>query len=136
MIRGIIYKYTSPSGKHYIGQTTNENQRRKAFNNLNLQYAGLKIDNARRKYSPSNFTYEILEERYYDNFNNCKEDLDRLESYYIGLVTIYTYLYSYIFTIPSLTPFYHCCMFLSIIWNYILNIIYCFITRWSIDVNL
>ena len=84
MIRGIIYKYTSPSGKHYIGQTTNENQRRKAFNNLNLQYAGLKIDNARRKYSPSNFTYEILEERYYDNFNNCKEDLDRLESYYIG----------------------------------------------------
>ena len=81
MIRGIIYKYTSPSGKHYIGQTNNENQRRKAFNNLNLQYAGLKIDNARRKYSPSNFTYEILEERYYDN---CKEDLDRLESYYIG----------------------------------------------------
>lgn len=47
MIRGIIYKYTSPSGKHYIGQTINENQRRKIFNNLNLAYAGLKIDNAR-----------------------------------------------------------------------------------------
>ena len=28
--------------------------------------------------------YEILEERYYDNLSNCKEDLDRLESYYIG----------------------------------------------------
>lgn len=25
MIRGIIYKYTSPSGKVYIGQTINEN---------------------------------------------------------------------------------------------------------------
>lgn len=24
MIRGIIYKYTSPSGKVYIGQTINE----------------------------------------------------------------------------------------------------------------
>lgn len=29
MIRGIIYKYTSPSGKVYIGQTINEKDRRK-----------------------------------------------------------------------------------------------------------
>lgn len=29
MIEGIIYKYTSPSGKCYIGQTINEPLRRK-----------------------------------------------------------------------------------------------------------
>lgn len=29
MIIGIIYKYTSPSGKSYIGQTTNEEYRRR-----------------------------------------------------------------------------------------------------------
>ena len=27
-MKGIIYKYTSPSGKCYIGQTVNENKRR------------------------------------------------------------------------------------------------------------
>ena len=31
MIRGIIYKYTSPSGKVYIGQTINEKDRRNTF---------------------------------------------------------------------------------------------------------
>nr|DAS86287.1 MAG TPA: GIY-YIG nuclease superfamily protein [Bacteriophage sp.]DAV54013.1 MAG TPA: GIY-YIG nuclease superfamily protein [Caudoviricetes sp.] len=30
MIRGIIYKYTSPSGKVYIGQTLNEKKRRQS----------------------------------------------------------------------------------------------------------
>lgn len=50
MTRGIIYKYTSPSGKSYIGQTINEVQRRYDFRNLNETYAGLKIENARHKY--------------------------------------------------------------------------------------
>nr|DAW71716.1 MAG TPA: intron associated endonuclease [Crassvirales sp.] len=31
MIIGIIYKYTSPSGKSYIGQTTNEEYRRRMW---------------------------------------------------------------------------------------------------------
>lgn len=46
---GIIYKYTSPSGKVYIGQTTQEKRRRKTFLNLNKSYGGVKIDNARRR---------------------------------------------------------------------------------------
>ena len=33
MIKGIIYKYTSPSGKVYIGQTIDEKDRKKAFFN-------------------------------------------------------------------------------------------------------
>lgn len=47
MIRGIIYKYTSPSGKCYIGQTINESNRRSVFFNMNKEYAGPKINMAR-----------------------------------------------------------------------------------------
>jgi hypothetical protein len=47
MIRGIIYKYTSPSGKVYIGQTINEKDRRKHFLIQKLSYGGIKIDTAR-----------------------------------------------------------------------------------------
>lgn len=42
MIRGIIYKYTSPSGKVYIGQTINEKDRRKHFLIQKLSYGGIK----------------------------------------------------------------------------------------------
>ena len=55
---GIIYKYTSPSGKVYIGQTTDEKRRIKTFFNLNKSYGGEKIDNARKKHGPCNFKYE------------------------------------------------------------------------------
>ena len=34
-MKGIIYKYTSPSGKVYIGQTTNEKKRKRVFLNEN-----------------------------------------------------------------------------------------------------
>lgn len=64
MIRGIIYKYTSPSGKVYIGQTINEKDRRKHFLIQKLSYGGIKIDTARAKYNPENFKYEILETRF------------------------------------------------------------------------
>lgn len=50
MIRGIIYKYTSPSGKVYIGQTINEKDRRKHFLIQKLSYGGIKIDTARAMY--------------------------------------------------------------------------------------
>lgn len=61
LIRGVIYKYTSPSGKCYIGQTINEKRRRNDFlNEKDKSYAGPKINNARKKYGPKNFEYEIL----------------------------------------------------------------------------
>ena len=47
---GIIYKWTSPSGKSYIGQTINQRRRYKDFFRLTKSYAGFKIDNARKKY--------------------------------------------------------------------------------------
>ena len=39
-MRGVIYKYTSPSGKVYIGQTLNEYMRRAMWKNINHPYAG------------------------------------------------------------------------------------------------
>lgn len=60
MIRGVIYKYTSPSGKIYIGQTINESSRRQVFFNLNKDYAGPKINMARAKYGPNNFEYQVI----------------------------------------------------------------------------
>ena len=58
---GIIYKYTSPSNKVYIGQTRDEfNRRQKFLSKTNYTYAGTKINKARAKYGPENFEYSVL----------------------------------------------------------------------------
>ena len=59
-IKGVIYKYESPNKKVYIGQTINEKRRKSEFLQVNQKYGGLKINNARKKYGPENFQYEIL----------------------------------------------------------------------------
>lgn len=84
-MKGIIYKYVSPSGKMYIGQTIDEKKRRQVFLRENDDYAGVKINNARRKYGPSSFTYEVLEQIEKEDITELGEELDRLECYYIGL---------------------------------------------------
>lgn len=60
MFVGIIYKYTSPSGKVYIGQTRNEQSRRQRWFNEELPYAGPKINAARKKYGATNFRYNVI----------------------------------------------------------------------------
>lgn len=59
-MRGIIYKYTSPSEKVYIGQTRSEKTRRAKWFNDKTPYAGPKINAARIKYGVTNFKYEVL----------------------------------------------------------------------------
>lgn len=93
MITGIIYKYTSPSGKVYIGQTTNERIRREHWN-MEGPYAGEKINRAREKYGFKNFTYEVLIRREYSSTEEAKVDLDTLEIYYIGLYDSYRHGYN------------------------------------------
>ena len=39
---GIIYKYTSPANKVYIGQTTDERRRRKTFLDLKSRMVALR----------------------------------------------------------------------------------------------
>lgn len=86
---GIIYKYISPSGKVYIGQTTQEKRRRKTFFNLNKSYGGAKIDAARQKYGPENFKYEIIETIVFKYKAESTKRLDELEEHYINLYYSY-----------------------------------------------
>ena len=83
MYTGIIYKYTSPSNKVYVGQTINEYNRKNAFKNIKHLYAGGKIDKARLKYGPDNFQYEDLETIEKDSKKELLETLNNLEVQYI-----------------------------------------------------
>lgn len=72
---GLIYKYTSPSGKNYIGETTYSLKERagkdgKRYRNCSVFYAAIE------KYGFSNFSVEILEEV-------LKDELLLREEYYI-----------------------------------------------------
>lgn len=82
MVTGIIYKYTSPDGKIYIGQTTNERHRRGSFF-LYRHYGGAKFDRAREEFGPENFVYERLHINIYADKESARLDLDKLETYYI-----------------------------------------------------
>ena len=64
-----IYKWTSPNGKYYIGQTTNLKKKMETRKPKTLYSSkGSAIDNARTKYNDfSKWNYEILEE--------CPEDM-------------------------------------------------------------
>lgn len=78
-----IYKWTSPSGKYYIGLATNLERRKKEFltnpNNYTYTSNNSAIDRARIKYSDfKQWQYEILEE--------CSvEQLKEREKHYIKL---------------------------------------------------
>ena len=80
---GTIYKLTSPSGKIYIGQTTNLKDRKRCLYNTNKYYSGHKLDNAIKKYGIENFKYEILVQLEMEDKFLLREHLDVLESQYI-----------------------------------------------------
>jgi group I intron endonuclease len=86
MKTAIVYKYTSPSGKVYIGQTINELARR-AKHKRESTYRNTKFYTAIRKYGFDNFQYEILYSEVL-NDNNKEYILNLLndkEEYYITL---------------------------------------------------
>lgn len=83
METGIIYKYTSPSGKVYIGQTIHQKQRRNSFLNINRSYGGIKIDRARLKYGVESFDYKILCNVEANSKQELGFILNRLEKMYI-----------------------------------------------------
>lgn len=73
---GIIYKYTSPSGKSYIGKTI-YSQKERAGKNGEKYKGCTAFYNAIQKYGWNNFSYDILEE--------CvNEKLGEREAYYIS----------------------------------------------------
>lgn len=76
-----IYKWTSPTGKNYIGQSVDLERRKKEFtiNPFTYSYTAENsaIDKARRKYNDFNkWNYSVLK-------ITTKEELDKWEIYYI-----------------------------------------------------
>lgn len=80
---GIVYKYTSPNGKCYIGQTTRPVERKIEHISQALSGSKLAFHRAIRKYGIDNFTYEILCSVRANSKRKLKESLDTLESFYI-----------------------------------------------------
>ena len=79
---GVIYKYTSPSGKHYIGQTINESQRKYAHKS-GTSKTQTKFGKAIRKYGYENFQYEVLFKVNSNDKTKLKVILDIMEKYLI-----------------------------------------------------
>lgn len=82
---GLIYKYTSPSGKIYIGQTINE-KIRKSKHKIDSKIRKTYFANAIRKYGFENFIYEvIIKFKSTSDIAKLKRVLNKLEQRYIKL---------------------------------------------------
>lgn len=105
-MKGVIYKYTSPSGKSYIGQTINEHKRKLQHkynsSHINSKYYYLPFYVAIRKYGFDSFNYEILYTIISDDINEVHKILDNMEIYYIGQYN--SYYEGYNCTIGGSTP--------------------------------
>lgn len=87
---GIIYKYTSPSGKSYIGQTIHEEIRKgqhiQAAKDKNTQHPFYK---AVQKYGWDNISYEVLVRFECGNKSTLTKILDHFEIFYISKYNSY-----------------------------------------------
>ena len=84
-VRGVIYLRTSPEGKCYVGQTIDEKKRNRNWMDKNYEYAGKKINQAREKYGPENFKYDILFELISFSKAELISILNEKETYFIKL---------------------------------------------------
>lgn len=82
MYKGIIYKYTSPNDKSYIGQTTRTLEQRARSYGSGYQRCKVFYD-AILKYGWDNFTCEILTTIETNDLIDLYQQLNALESYYI-----------------------------------------------------
>lgn len=93
MYTGIIYRYYLINEKgneiSYIGQTCSEKKRRADFLKLNIPYGGKRIENARKKYGPNSFKYEILENVNAKTIEERSKLLNNLEIFYIDFYNSY-----------------------------------------------
>lgn len=78
MIKGFIYKITSPSDKIYIGQTVDVVRRKRKYETLKCEQQP-KIYNSIKKYGWDLHLFEIIEERFFDN----KKEMNEREMFWI-----------------------------------------------------
>ena len=89
MYEGVVYRYINKTegdenGWCYVGNTTDEKHRRYGWNNHgNRNYGGKKISDARKKFGPENFDYEVLEIVSAATVGELKATLDEKEAVYI-----------------------------------------------------
>jgi hypothetical protein len=77
MKKGYIYKITSPTGKIYIGKTTNINNRKSSYRSLLCKSQRI-LYNSLVKHGFETHNFEIVKEGLFS-----KEELSKLETYYI-----------------------------------------------------
>ena len=84
---GVIYKYTSPSGKVYIGQTINEKSRKQGHKkSIDNPKCNTRFKRALIKYGYDNFQYEvIIKFNPTDDLLRLKRVLNKLEERYIKI---------------------------------------------------
>ena len=81
---GTIYRLISPSGKSYVGQTTNFGRRIKTFYKSKYRYSGKRMEEAINKYGKESFKSEILLQIVIPEYNEeIQKILYLLEEYYI-----------------------------------------------------
>lgn len=85
---GVIYKFTNQTsgsqfGWAYIGATANESRRQSEFFSKRENYAGEKINLARKQYGPQNFRREVLFTFKEKDLKTYLEIMDSLEEKYI-----------------------------------------------------
>lgn len=81
---GIIYKYTSPSGKCYIGQTMFPRRRRHDHKNCAKNGDNRAFYKAIRKYGWDSFSYEVLYTTFEEDIKIRQDILNEKEVYYIN----------------------------------------------------
>lgn len=67
----------------YIGETTNPLDRQYHFRSLSVTYGGKLIEEARKEYGPSSWSWDILEKVEADNADELEAKLKRKEAEYI-----------------------------------------------------
>jgi len=86
-VSGIIYRrfIVNDKGveKSYVGQTCDPIKRNNDFLNLKVKYSGVRIENARKKYRPENFRYEVLETISCDTEQELTAKLNEREIYWV-----------------------------------------------------
>lgn len=98
MFDGIIYKYTCRlSCRSYVGQAIGDGEERhRQFLSIGTTYTSGRsaIDNARRKYGPESFDYEVIERLSYDSIEARSVGLNEREVYWIAYYDTYRHGYN------------------------------------------
>ncbi|MGB3974506.1 MAG: hypothetical protein WBL58_10145 [Peptococcia bacterium] len=87
-VTGIIYRRFIVNDKgveiSYVGQTCDPIKRHNDFLNPNVTYSGIRIENARKKYGPERFEYEVLETITCESNEDLATTLNEREIFWIA----------------------------------------------------